>query len=251
MSSNGDPPLLSRVRVWLPARRSRGPAPAYDRDQIADAAIEIADADGLDAVTMRAVAARLGTGAMSLYRYVENKDALFELMSDRMLGRQDWPPLTGDWRQDLRDVARGQRRALLEHPWLLRVWSGGPTLGPNMLAGFERAMSIVDGLGLDIDEMLETVTLVHTWVNGHVRTELDARAYFGDATQEEVKRAMGPYVESIVDSGRYPYLSRMIVEAGSLHLDEEERFERALQRFLAGIEATLPKGREHGGRDSE
>ncbi|EHR50433.1 transcriptional regulator [Saccharomonospora marina XMU15] len=241
MRSNGDPPLLARVRVWLPPRRSRGPAPAYDRDQIADAAIEIADEEGLEAVTMRAVAARLGTGAMSLYRYVERKEALFELMGDRMLGRQDWPPLTGDWRQDLRDLAGGQRCALLDHPWLLRVWSGGPALGPNMLAGFERAMSIVDGLGLNIDEMFETVTLLHTWVNGYVRTELDELAYFGDASREEVQRAMGPYVELIVESGRYPYFTRVITEARTPHIDSQARFERALERVLAGIEATLPK----------
>lgn len=241
MPSKPESPMLARIRVWMPPpRRSRGPVPAYSREQIADAAIAIADEAGLAAVTMRNVAAALGTGPMSLYRYVENKEALLELMGDRMLGREEWPELTGDWRQDLRDVARGQRKALLAHPWLSRVWSAQPSLGPNMLRGFERAMSIVDGLGLDIDEMMETIGLIHTWVSGYVRAELDSRAYFGGASREDVRRAMAPYIGRLIDSGDYPYFSRVVVEANTPHIDDEERFERALDRVMAGIEATLP-----------
>lgn len=222
------------------ARNSRGPAPAYSRDQIADAAIEIADEEGLDAVTMRKVAARLGTGAMSLYRYVDSKNALVELMGDRVVGREEWPELSGDWRQDLRDLARGQRRALLAHPWLSRVWAGKPAMGPNMLRGFERSMSILDGLGLGIDDMFEIIGLLDTWVNGYVQNELAAKAYFGDADDEDVHRAMADYVRAVADSGEYPYFTRVVVEAKAPHEDADSRFERALDRLIAGIEGSLP-----------
>ncbi|WP_199431862.1 TetR/AcrR family transcriptional regulator [Qaidamihabitans albus] len=231
--------LPARVRVWLPAeKRGRGPAPAYSREQIADAAIRIADEHGLEAVSMRKVAAELGTGAMSLYRYVENKECLHELMADRMLGRQEWPELTGDWREDLRDLARGARAILLAHPWLTEIWTGRPVMGPNMLAGLERSMAVVDGLGLDIDAMFEIVGLLNTWVTGHVQTELATRASFGDV--EEWQRRMGPYVAMLADSGDYPYLTRIVREAAAPHADPDERFERTLGRIIAGIEATLP-----------
>ncbi|MFF5992119.1 TetR/AcrR family transcriptional regulator [Prauserella flavalba] len=242
MAGTSEARLSALVRVWGDQqRRTRGPAPAYSREQIADAAIEIADEEGLTAVTMRKVAARLGTGAMSLYRYVANKEALVELMADRILGREEWPELSGDWKRDLGDIACGQRQALLAHPWLSRVWSGRPTMGPNMLRGFERSMSILDGLGLGIDDMFETIALVNTWVDGYVQNELATRDFFGDADDEEVQRAMGPYVESIIESGEYPYFARVIAEAKAPHEDPESRFERALARILAGIEATLPE----------
>ncbi|PXY33073.1 TetR family transcriptional regulator [Prauserella sp. PE36] len=242
MAGTGEARLSALVRVWGDQqRRTRGPAPAYSRDQIADAAIEIADEEGLAAVTMRKVAARLGTGAMSLYRYVANKEALVELMADRIFGREEWPEPSGDWKRDLGDIARGQRRALLAHPWLPRVWSGRPAMGPNMLRGFERSMSILDGLGLGIDDMFETIALVNTWVDGYVQSELATREFFGDADDEEVHRAMAPYVESVIESGEYPYFARLIAEAKAPHQDAESRFERALDRILAGIEATLPE----------
>ncbi|PXY28037.1 TetR/AcrR family transcriptional regulator [Prauserella muralis] len=241
MPKRADSPIEARIRVWTrPPQRSRGPAPAYSRERIADAAIAIADSDGLDAVTMRRVAAELGTGAMSLYRYVESKEGIFELMGDRMLGRQEWRELTGDWRTDLADLARGQRALLLAHPWLLRIWSGRPGFGPHTMRGFERSLSIVDGLGLDIDAMLETVSLVDTWVNGYVRAELDAKEFFGGSSDEDVHHALGPYLEQVMSSGQYPLLTRVLTDAASPHIEPDARFERALQRILAGVEATLP-----------
>ncbi|ASR35382.1 TetR family transcriptional regulator [Prauserella marina] len=238
MTGKGESRLSIRIRVWLPsAQRARGPAPAYTRDQIADAAIDLADEQGIEAVTMRKVAARLGTGAMSLYRYVEGKDALFELMGDRILGREGWAPLTGDWRTDLADVARGHRRMLLEHQWLAALWSGKPTLGPNMLRGFERSMSIVDGLGLGIGDMFDTIGLISTWVSGYVQDEEATRAYL---KAEEDGKELHAYFQTLVDSGDYPYFTRVVTEALTPHISEEARFERALSRLLDLIETTLP-----------
>lgn len=241
MTPNGESRLKASMQIWMTSTEpTRGPVPAYSRDQIADAAIAIADARGLSAVTMRTVAAELGTGAMSLYRYVVNKDGLFVLMGDRILGREEWPELTGDWRKDLRDFARGQRKTLLTHPWLLRVWSGQLVVGPNMLRGFERTISIMDGLGLDIDQMVEIPMLLGTWVHGYVQDELDMKASFGNTSGAEVQKVMDSYIDSVVSSGEYPYFSRFLHRARKSHVDDEERFERALDRILAGIEATLP-----------
>ncbi|EID55882.1 TetR/AcrR family transcriptional regulator C-terminal domain-containing protein [Saccharomonospora xinjiangensis] len=247
METNDESVLRSRLRLWTtPPKPARGPAPSYTREQIADAAIAIADNDGLDAVTMRRVATELGTGAMSLYRYVENKDALVELVADRMYARHEWPEPTGEWRQDLWAFAHAQRRALLAHPWLLRVWGIGPTMGPNVLRHFERSLSLVDGLGLDIDEMVETVMLISTWTSGFVRQEFDLVEFLRSEPEEVLERELGAYVKRIADSGEYPYFARFVYEALTPRIDAETRFGRALDRILAGIEATLPQQGEAG-----
>ncbi|EHR62170.1 TetR/AcrR family transcriptional regulator C-terminal domain-containing protein [Saccharomonospora cyanea] len=241
MGTNDASPLEDRLRLWTtPPRPVRGPTPAYTREQIADAAIAIADSDGLDAVTMRRVAGELGAGAMSLYRYVASKEALLELVADRMYARQEWPVPTGRWRQDLWDFAHAHRRALLSHPWLLQVWGVGPTMGPNVLRHFERSMALVDGLGLDIDEMVETVTLISTWTGGYVRQEFDLVNFLRSESDEEIQRELGEYVKQVAGSGEYPYFARFVHEALIPRIDAETRFGRALDRILAGIEATLP-----------
>ncbi|WP_040919979.1 TetR/AcrR family transcriptional regulator [Saccharomonospora glauca] len=241
MATNGESPLRTRLRLWTTSPRpARGPAPSYTREQIADAAIAIADSEGLDAVTMRRVATELGTGAMSLYRYVANKESLIELVADRMYARQEWPEPTGRWRRDLRKLAHAYRDVLRAHPWLLRVWGSRPVLGPNALRYFERSLELVDGLGLDIDEMMETVLLVGTWTVGHVRQELDLAEVFGaEPDAEEAERALDAYVRKIADSGEYPYFTRFVTESLLSRLDAEALFDRALDRLLTGIEATV------------
>ncbi len=246
MGTNGASPLEDRLRMWTTQPRpARGPAPAYTREQIADAAITIADRDGLDSVTMRRVASELGTGAMSLYRYVASKEALLELVADRMYARQEWPRPTGRWRQDLWNLAHAHRRALLAHPWLLRAWETGPVFGPNVLRHFERTLALVDGLGLDIDEMVETVMLINTWTGGYVRQELELGNFLRSGSDEEIERELGEYVKQVAGSGEYPYFARFVHEALIPRIDAEARFGRALDRILAGIEATLP-GRDVG-----
>ncbi|SFQ07243.1 DNA-binding transcriptional regulator, AcrR family [Amycolatopsis arida] len=230
------------MRVWLPGpQRCRGPAPTYSREQIADAAIRIADDEGLPAVTMRKIATALGTGAMSLYRYVENKEAVFELMADRLVHQQGLPERSGEWRTDLRVHARRQRALLLDHPWLLELVSGRPPMGPNLVRELEAQMSILDELGLDIDDMFETIVLVDTWVTGFVRNELAWRAASEEIDDETWMRAFEPYVRSLMDSGEFPYFTRVVTEARQPHVDNDTRFERGLDRVLAGIEATLPR----------
>jgi len=89
--------------LWLREEQAgRGPVPTHDRAEIAAAGIELADVGGLGAVSMRKVAAAIGAGAASLYRYVETRDELLELMSDTVSGQLDLSaPPTGDWRADI------------------------------------------------------------------------------------------------------------------------------------------------------
>src|ERR1700729_4532588 len=103
--------------IWdRPERAARGPAPSLSREEITTAAVKLADTRGIEAVSMRALAVELGVGAASLYRYVARKDELIDLMADAGMGDDLHFKIRGDWRADLRSVARGLRAMILRHP---------------------------------------------------------------------------------------------------------------------------------------
>jgi AcrR family transcriptional regulator len=232
--------------VWmLPDRPARGPRPAHSRDQIAAAAIRIADADGLEAVTMRRVAAEVGCGTMTLYRYVPTKDHLLDLMVDVTAGEAALPDLPpGDWRDGLRVVAGTQRDMLLRHPWLTSLQSGRPSFGPNSLRNLEWAAGGLNGLGLDIDQILIMVTTLLAFVLGAAVQELaeqEAQRRSGLSTQQW-QAWMAPYVETLMASGRYPTFNKIISDARLPHSDggPEEGFALGLELVLDGLAASLP-----------
>jgi AcrR family transcriptional regulator len=233
--------------IWMrPERPARGPAPAHSRAQIAALAVKIADAEGLEALSMRRVAKELGAGTMSLYRYVPSKDDLVELMIDEVLGESVPEPagLSGEWRADLRLLAHDVRRVLRRHPWMAGR-PNGLTFGPNAMRLAEVALGTVDGLGLNIDQMMSVTGMVTSYVHGFVATELaaaEARRRTG-LTDEQLMIANAPYIRSILETGRYPLIERVIVDARQPHMDPDERFEYGLERILDGIAGSLPDRR--------
>src|SRR3954464_12647728 len=113
---------------------ARGRPPAYTRDQVVEAAIRLADAEGLAAVTMRRIATEIGAGAMSLYTYVPDKDRLLDLMVDRVGPDAPAVSLSGDWRADMVALAASQRALMLAHPWLPAALPNRRLTGRNTLA---------------------------------------------------------------------------------------------------------------------
>ncbi len=229
-----------RPPIWLrPERGTRGPRPAHSRADLAAAAIRVADAEGLEAVSLRRVAAEMGTGTTTLYRYIATKDELFDLMIDAAFGEREPPTPAGDWRADLRAIAGEYRALVVRHPWLAAMPATRPALGPNSLAWLDAAYATVDGLGLAADEVLAQVGTVLTFVRGHVLDEL--------AEQETARRSgtdmstwlavQAQYGDLIIGSGDYPHLSRIMVEAETPHADDryERTFRRGLDHILAGL----------------
>lgn len=235
--------------IWLrPEVTGRGRVPGHSRAQIARAAIAVADAEGLDAASMRRVATEIGAAPMSLYRYVRNKDELHLLMADEVVNQdwRDWEPAPGtDWTRSLRQVAHNIRRMVLAHPWWADVMNRGPLFGPRILRMMEATLAGLDGLGLDIDEMTEISAIVHSFVIGYAQREFHtARAAAAAGTHEpgQMYSEWVPYVMSLTESGRFPNLRRVIHEARFPHeADQNAQFERALDRIIAGIAATLPE----------
>jgi AcrR family transcriptional regulator len=239
MSSN-------RGVIWeRPERASRGPAPSLSRDGITAAAVALADTQGIEAVSMRALAVELGVGAASLYRYVARKDELLDLMVDSVMGKDLEFEIRGEWRSDLRSVARGLRAMILRHPWMAVHGTGRRTLGPNTARRYEQVLGAIDGIGLDIDEMLMMIKTLDAFVRGRTIEDLSEEEAVrrSGLSQNEWLQAQTPYVQSLIDSGRYPLLARVVLDARAPHDPNhlERAFDLGLERVLDGLATMLPE----------
>src|SRR5688572_3532880 len=158
--------------LWRPADTSavrRGPRPSLDVGRVVSAALRLADAEGLAAVSMRRVAGELGVPAMTLYSHVPGKGELVDLMLDTALGElypDDQAPTVGNWRARVEAVARTNRQFFLRHSWALSI--GRPPPGPNRMRKYEIELRAVDGMGLSEVQMDLLVTLLDGFVRGAV-----------------------------------------------------------------------------------
>src|SRR5262249_24855155 len=147
--------------------------PKLSLARITTAAIEIADAEGLDALSMRRVGENLGVTAMSLYSYLPSKAELLELMLDTVFA--EFTDASGDgWRARLEHVACENWALYLRHPWLLQVANARPVLGPNTIAKYDHELRAVEGIGLDDIDMDLVVTALGNYVHGAVRAAIEA-----------------------------------------------------------------------------
>ncbi|MFI6351431.1 TetR/AcrR family transcriptional regulator C-terminal domain-containing protein [Streptomyces sp. NPDC050743] len=224
--------------IWArPERTGRGPKPAYTRDDIAAAAVRIADARGLDAVSMRQVAAELGCGTMSLYNYVPRKEDLYELMMDAVSAEHVlWEP-GGDWRADMLRVARETRALMHRHPWIPRLMSPVYGFSPHALRYLEHCLACLDPLQASYGTKLELIAMLNGVVTTYVRNELDTaeRVRALPWSQDEENAARIAYLAGQVASGAYPRMAAAFAEdAGPIDL--EAVFERALGRVLDGFD---------------
>jgi AcrR family transcriptional regulator len=234
-----------RKVIWdRPERAARGPAPSLSREQITTAAVTLADTHGIEAVSMRVLAVELSVGAASLYRYVARKDELIDLMVDAVMGSDQQFKVSGDWREDLRSYARGQRAMTLRHPWMAGQSIGRSSLGPNTAQRFEQVLSAVDGLGVEIDEMLVMIETLNAFICGCVLQELSEQEAVrrSGLNQEQWMQAQAPYVENLIASGRYPLLTRVVFDARAPHDPDSLKhgFDLGLERVLDGLATMLP-----------
>lgn len=217
-------------------RPSRGPKRGLTLERIVTAAVAVADAEGLAAVSMRRLSAELGTGTMSLYRYIPGKAELLDLMLDQV---QAFDPdaHTPDlgWRETLEMVARGSWQLLGRHPWLLQVDQARPLLGPNAMAGLEFALRGLDGLGLTGRERVHVIVTVEGFATGVARTHLNSvmaekRTGISD---EEFWKAHAPAMTKALAGGRFPMQAALGEDAFTGR--GEDIFEFGLKSLLDGI----------------
>lgn len=218
----------------------RGPRQRVSLDAVVDTAIDIADADGLEGLSMRTLAHRLGLAAMSLYTYVPGRDELVVLMVDQVLGRSDRPPHAEDARRRVEAVAASAYEELSAHPWLLDVGGFRAWLGPHAAERYEWQLRAVDGLGLTDVEMDQAVTLLEgiaaTAVRArHARVHAERRS---GQTELEWWNANAEALAELVGDRRFPLASRVSRAAGELYqaaTDPDRQFRFALDRVVDGL----------------
>ncbi|MDG4823459.1 TetR/AcrR family transcriptional regulator [Asanoa sp. WMMD1127] len=148
--------------IWTrPERGRRGPAPSHSREEIVSAAIALADTEGLAAVSMRAVAARLGTTAGSLYRYLSSRDDLLDLMTDRAVGTlKPYPATKGDWLDQMVELARQQLDLHRRHRWLGEVSQRPTGIGPQTLDWFDHCLGVLAPLKAPTATRFEAIAVM-------------------------------------------------------------------------------------------
>lgn len=213
--------------------RRRGPRPRYSREDVTRAAVAIADGDGLTAVTFRAVAARLGTGVMSLYNYIPDKQTLVYDMVELVSSELGLPEPTGDWRADMHLVAGSQRDLAHRHPWLTDAASHLQPIGPATLALLEFALGAFEPTGMSARDRLEAIAMINGLVLNFVRTELAASAAAADPERQAGQFAMLP---ELLATGRYPRFAAAIARGGQPEtFDPADQFDRLLDKVLDGL----------------
>lgn len=241
--------------LWLPdsaaeaepGGRRRGRRPGLTVGRVVGAGIAMADAEGLDAVSMRRVAQELGVVPMTLYTYVPDKSALLDLMLDRLYlamprsGRPDRP-----WRERLAAIAEENRRLYADHPWAASLPASRPPLGPGLMAKYEHELRAFDGCGLDDVERDSALAFLIGFVQAAARSEADVRAAAtrSGATDYEWWSERGPIFEMVFDTHRYPTATRVGAAAGEAlgtAYDPGHAYVFGLQRVLDGLAALIEK----------
>ncbi|MFD9706351.1 TetR/AcrR family transcriptional regulator [Lentzea sp. NPDC059081] len=221
----------------------RGRKPAIDAADITRAAIAVADAEGLAAVSMARVAQELGNATMALYRHVKSKDELLALMGDAAM---DDPPTLpdGDWRERLGFWAKAVLVAVGKRPWFLQIPISGPPTGPRSLAWFDSGLSALEGVPLEAGEKVGIVMGLMTFVHGEAKLTSTLTRGFED-NPAAFGRDYGQRLRELVDPRRMPSLAK-IVAAGVFDLDDlfaaqdvQAEFDFGLQLFLEGVAAHI------------
>ena len=248
-------------------RGRRGPRPGLSADAIAAGAIRLADAEGLDAVTMAGVAAELRVTTMALYRYVANKDELLQLMwNASALGAEDLVIEGDGWRARLRAWAAIQRDMLDRHPWITQMPMAAPPVGPNSMHFVERGLEAMDETGLPDVVKIRIIGLLASYALSEARMAADAMraakaamAAAGDpgpgqpepgADGTDYSPGPPPSFEALlrelVDERTYPRLYRLAWRPEpESPLTEREEFLFGVDTILDGVQALIDRA---GGR---
>ena len=222
----------------------RGPRPSLTLDAIVAATVELADAKGIEAVSMQRVAARVGVTTMALYRYVATKDDLVFLAVDAAAGEPPRVPAADEgWRSATERWARDQLESLRRHPWVARVPIKEPPIGPNQVAWMERCLDCVAGSGLPPLGQLGVLNLISGFVLGHFRLydELARGAAAGGLSLEGAQRRYAETISTVIEPTRFPRTAAAFAAVADLATTDAswEDFEFGLTTLLDGIEAML------------
>ncbi|MEW5688058.1 MAG: TetR/AcrR family transcriptional regulator [Pseudomonadota bacterium] len=246
-ATSGADPKRSIDLLWgstEPGRR--GPKPRYSVEEVVAAAIAVADAEGLGAISVRRIAVELGVSPMSIYTYVPSKAELVLLMYDRVLGETRDPEAVCDgWRERLMFIAAERWTLCERHPWMLDLAMHRPPLGPNLLERHEAALRILAGTGLDEITKDLVIDVLHHYLLGALKQAREAREVERESglTDEQWFAEAEPAIMARLEPGKFPNLMRLGEAWREIDkaqfADPQWRFRFGLQVVLDGIEALI------------
>ena len=236
-----DPDLRRRSELlWTDRlRATRGPKAGLTPDDVVQAAMQIADEDGLSAVTMQAVAARIGFTTMATYRYFPNKEALIDAIVDAGFGL---PPTPSEprahWREVLARWSRAKRAMLCARPWLAELPFVAAPHGPNWMSWLESATEPLTATGLSSPDIGEMIGVIDGFTRGASDTAISlARARARGLTDQQWAAAVGADLGRAIGDPRYPKFAALLTTpSNGRPRSMDESFEFCLQRVLDGIE---------------
>lgn len=255
--ANGEALRMRSELLWNdPPRPSRGPKPTLIRADVVQAAIAVADEGELVALTMQAVAQRLGFATMALYRYFPNKEALVDAAVDAAMGTP--PQRIGprqDWRSEVRRWAYAKRNMLCARPWLAELPFVAAPHGPNWLSWHEAFLEAITDTHLSPEDMMDLLNVVHGYVSGSSDTAISlARATARGTSMQEWAQAVGADLCRAIGDPRYPVLTGILTsQSGGISAASplparqgrprtmDESFDFGLERVLDGIAAYLAR----------
>ncbi|MCX4823900.1 TetR/AcrR family transcriptional regulator [Streptomyces sp. NBC_01142] len=248
-SGSGDVSRSLELLWGTGERPTRGPKPGLTLDRIVTTAIEVADAEGLAAVSMRRLSTELGTGTMSLYRYVPGKAELLDLMLDRVQGvppTAAQPEPDADWRAAVERLARAHLELFRAHPWLLNINQSRAVLGPHTVRGLELSLAALQGMGLSDPELISVIITVQSFVYGMARMEIQTveAARETGLSDEDFWGNQQPFLEKAMMSGEFPLMAALSEDA----FGEFDHFGFGLRRLVDGLEV-LVRQRAEGGAE--
>ncbi|WP_101847319.1 TetR/AcrR family transcriptional regulator [Zhihengliuella sp. ISTPL4] len=238
-----EPPELPRgiALAWgVAADPQRGPKREMSVEKIVDAAVALADAEGIGAVSMAAVAARLGFTPMSLYRYVSAKDDLLLLMQEEATGL---PPESHreaeGWRARLLALYEAQILVYLRHPWMLSLPISGSPVTPNSSAWLDAGLEALDGTPLTADERVAVALAVtgHARWCGIVQAGYSEQSRSTGLSPDEVAAREASLFDRVISADEFPALRRAIEDGVFLSAADPFRF--AVERTLDGVAAYM------------
>jgi AcrR family transcriptional regulator len=207
--------------IWMRPEKSGVGRPAgRSRAEITEAAVGVADRDGLAGVSMRHVAGELGTGAGSLYRYVETRDDLLDLMADHVYAEYDLPSPSGDWLADLVNMGLQAREIYRRHPWLAELVLTRPVVGPNGVDVTEHFLAVLADHPAPDGDKLVALAMLNAIVAAAARSE---------ASPVDALRS-ARYVAHVAAQGKHPHLAAL---SGNPEIGDP--LPEALRRILSGL----------------
>ena len=237
MPKANDPVSMS---VWLRPQRARTGQPGLSRDQIVRAALELLDADGIAGLSMRRLGTRRGSGATSLYWYVNTKDELLDFCFVVCFGVVF--VLDGeDWRESLRTAAHALRDMVLRHPWITSVFGYRPAIGPKSMGLSDKVIGVLMEAGFTGVHVAYASNLLTSYAIGQATVEaawqLSSRR--SGTTEQELRDAVTANAARFMSG--HPNYERwwQSIDTADVSHSRGPSFDYGLDRILDGLESWL------------